>query len=139
MRRLLELHRGEGNAYWIALAAPAGEAAGATPAELADARLQLGRYTMDRRDRATDYSDPKSLPPALGPMPRAFWNSKGGNPQFTRPLPVDLQGAGAFIWKSNPYEMMQEAEGDERTVYAGTDFLAAYWPLRRLGILGPAD
>ena len=71
--------------------------------------------------------------------PRAFWNSKGGGRQFTRPLPVDLQGAGAFIWKSNPYEVVQEEEGDPRTVYAGADFLAAYWPMRRLGILGPGE
>jgi len=132
MRRILALHRGEGNAFWIAVAAPAGEAAGATARDLEDAQWQLGRYPLDRATRRIDHSGRTDLP-------RAWWNTKSGKPQFAAPLPVDLQGAGSFVWKSNPYEILQEEGGDGRTVYAGTDFLAAYWPLRRLGVLRPEE
>lgn len=127
LRRVLALHRGEGNAFWIAVAAPAGAAAGVTGGDLDDALWQLRRYPLDRADRVVDHSGRRDLP-------RAFWDSKRGREQFAVPLPVDLMGATSFAWKSNPYEVVQEAEGDGRTVFAGTDFLAAYWPLRRLGL-----
>jgi hypothetical protein len=128
LRRILDLHRGEGNAYWIAIAAAVGNGAGATERDLADARAQLRRYSPDRRSFRLEHS-------ALD-LPRASLGSKKGQEQFTVPLPVDMQGASSFCWKSNPYEVLQEAEGDGRTVLAGVDFLAAYWPLRRLGLLG---
>ena len=126
LRRILDLHRGEGNAFWIAVAAPAGEAAGATARDLADARAQLLRFPTDLRVRRIDHSGLKDLS-------RSFWNSKGGRTQFLLPLPVDAMGANAFAWKSNPYEVVPEPADDPRTIYSGVDFLAAFWPLRRLG------
>jgi hypothetical protein len=129
LRRILDLHRGEGNAFWIAVAAPAGAAAGVTPRDLADARNQLARFPLDRSVRALDHA-------ARSDLPRASFASKRGRPQFARPLPVDEQASDAFVWKSNPYEVLQEPDGDGRMVHSGVDFLAAYWPLRRLGLVG---
>ncbi|MCK6480814.1 MAG: hypothetical protein L6R43_11920 [Planctomycetes bacterium] len=133
MRRILDLHRGEGNAFWIAVAAGAGEAAGATARDLEDARTQLRRYPLDRRVAPLDHG-------ALD-LPRASLGSKKGREQFVRPLPVDMLGPNSFCWKSNPFEVVQETEGGGggETRVSGADFLAAYWPLRRLGILGPGD
>jgi hypothetical protein len=128
LRRILELHRGEGNAFWIAVALPAGPAGGATDRDLRDARAQLARFPSDLAERRTDHADRTDLP-------RCGWNSRRGRAQFLLPLPVDALGAGSFCWKSNPFEVLQDPEGDGRTLYSGTDFLAAYWPLRRLGIV----
>ncbi|MHC4822194.1 MAG: hypothetical protein ACYTDX_10800, partial [Planctomycetota bacterium] len=63
----------------------------------------------------------------------SWWCGRRGRPQFTTPLPVDRMSAGAFIWKSDPFEAVQELRDRPNVEYAGTDFLAAYWPLRRLG------
>jgi len=129
LRRILELHRGEGNAFWIAVAAPAGAGAGATARDLADARHQLLRFPLGLEVHPLDHS-------ARTDLARCFWASRGGRAQFRRPLPVDLMGPGSFLWKSNPYEVVREdPEADGRTAYAGVDFLAAYWPLRRLGVV----
>ncbi len=127
LRRILDLHRGEGNAFWIAVAAPAGAAAGADAAELAAARAALARFPVDGRDLPVDHRGRADLE-------EAFWRSRRGRTRLVRPLPVDEMGAGSFVWKSDPFEALQEAEGDGRNRYSGIDFLAAYWPLRRLGL-----
>lgn len=129
LRRILRLHQGEGNAFWIAVAAPAGAAAGVTKQDLEDARNSLRRFPIDRAVRALDHS-------GRGDLSRCFWDAKDGGAQFREALPVDERGPGSFIWKSNPYEVVRETKGDGRTVYSGVDFLAAYWPLRRLGLVG---
>jgi len=125
MRRILELHRGEGNAFWIGIGAAAGLA---TPRDLRDARAQLARFPVDRAERKVDHASRVDLP-------RASFDSKRGRAQFRRPLPVDMLGACSFCWKGNVYEVCQSPEGDGRTFKSGADFLAAYWPLRRLGLL----
>jgi hypothetical protein len=132
MRRILALHRGEGNAYWIAIAAAAGPAAGATGRDFEDARAQLSRYSLDRRLFAVDHSGRTDLP-------RSPFSSKRGREQFSVPLPVDMQGSSSFIWRGNPFEVLQEPKGNGTVVHAGADFLAAYWPLRRMGLLRPGD
>ena len=128
MRRILDLHRGEGNAYWIGIAAGAGEEAGVTARDLADARAQLARYPLDRRVVRLDHGGLD--------LPRSSFAGKKGDAQFAVPLPMDLQGPSSFCWKSNPYTVLREEEGDGATVYSAADFLAAYWPLRRLALLG---
>lgn len=126
MERLLRLHRGEGNAFWIAVALPGGREAGATARDLRDARAQLARFPVDLVERPADHRGRSGLA-------RSGWSSKRGRAQFRLPLPVDALGAGSFCWKSNPFEVLQNPAADGRSVYSGVDFLAAYWPLRRLG------
>jgi hypothetical protein len=128
MARILELHRGEANAFWTAVAAPAGEAAGVTPRDLRDARAAVVLYGDDLRGRPVDHS-------ARTDLPRATFASKRGRAQFSVPLPPDERGAGSFVWKSNPFEVVQDPGGPGGAVYSGADFLVAYWPLRRLGHL----
>jgi hypothetical protein len=126
LRRILDLHRGEGNAFWIAVALPAGPAAGATPRDLRDARAQLARFPVERVETARDHSGRSDLP-------RCGWDSKRGRAQSLLPLPVDALGSDSFCWKTNPFEVHRNPGADGRTVHSGVDFLAAYWPLRRLG------
>jgi hypothetical protein len=125
MRRILLLHRGEGTAFWLGIGAPAGLA---TRRDLADARAQLHRFPLARAEFRLDHAGRADLR-------RASFASKRGRAQFRHPLPVDLLGPGSFCWKTNCYEVLQTPAGDGRTVYSGADFLAAYWPLKRQGIL----
>jgi hypothetical protein len=128
MDRILRLHRGEGNAFWIAVALPAGRDAGVRERDLRDARAQLARFPLDLVERRIDHA-------ARADLRRCGWDSKRGRAQFLLPLPVDALGAGSFCWKSNPFEVEQNPGADGRSVYSGADFLAAYWPLRRLGVV----
>ncbi len=128
MARILALHRGEGNAFWIAVALPAGPETGVTGRDLRDARAQLLRFPAVLAQRRTDLSGRTDLA-------RCAWNSRRGRSQFLLPLPVDALGPGSFAWKSNPFEVLQDPDEEGNVFYSGTDFLAAYWPLRRLGVV----
>jgi hypothetical protein len=132
LRRILELHRGEGNSFWIAIAAPAGEAAGFTGAELCDARTSLARYPAELVGRALDLR-------GRSDYSHAFWGSKRGRPQLVEPLPLDERGPDSFCWKDNPYESVRDPGAKGIDVYSGADFLAAYWPLRRMGYVHPEE
>jgi hypothetical protein len=131
MDSLLHLHRGEGNAFWLSVALPAGRAAGATARDLADARAQLARFPADLALRRVDLSDRADLP-------RSAWRSKRGRIQFRHPLPVDDRGPDSFTWKTNPFEVIQEPRPGGGGRCPGADYLAAYWPLRRLGAIPAA-
>jgi hypothetical protein len=125
---ILDLHRGEGNAFWIAVAAPSGKAAGLRERDLEDARRQLAVFPVRKVEEPVDHRGRTDLD-------HSWWTSRRGRPRVTTPLPVDQMSLGSFIWKSDPFESLQEEGGDGKTRYAGTDFLAAYWPLQRLGLI----
>ncbi len=132
MRRILGLHRGEGNAFWIAVAGPAGAAAGALPGDLEAARAALRDFPADATEHPADH---RGRPDRT----RSLWTSRRGRERLTQPLRVDEMPASSFCWKNDPYEAVQEPDADGRTVCSGVDFLAAYWPLRRLGSITASE
>ncbi len=57
-----------------------------------------------------------------------------------RPVPVDKRCPTDFLWQRSPYKVCgADAQDKPRKVYAGVDYLLAYWMGRYHGFLGPED
>lgn len=65
---------------------------------------------------------------------RDFWKGRGEKLKAKYPVPLNLRGMSAFIWKSSPYIIYAPEEpGIE---YSGADYLLAYWLGRYHGYIG---
>ncbi len=56
----------------------------------------------------------------------------GGGPVARDPVPKSLRPPSNFEWRSDPRGVNG---GGSNRLNPGGDFLAAYWPLRRLGLV----
>ena len=120
--RLWETVRGEQNGFFAAVHL----LASGDPVARAETRNALGAFPESKRGRAVDLT--------RAGFETAWWRSSNGAPRATRPVPLHLRGVGSNLWVSDPHLLVKHASGGpSTTVFAGVDYLLAYWLARTLG------
>jgi hypothetical protein len=102
------------------------------PGLLADARLTLELFPLEKRAFETDVSGRSDLE-------RAFFKGWGGKPQALYPLPVNYRSQTTWVWRDNPRQLRSHPGADGSEESSPTDFLTAYWMGRYLGYLSERD
>ena len=113
--------RHDGNAYFAAVLCRV-EPASCDRAALAHARDLLGRFPLEKRRLELD--------PRLAGIPRGWLPNRKWQRQAAHPVPIELRPVSSFEWKSNPYRVTGSPTPELE--FTGTDFLVAYWLLRRV-------
>ncbi|HET6202773.1 MAG TPA: hypothetical protein VFI25_08225 [Planctomycetota bacterium] len=120
------LVRGTGNALFAAVVHRdlGARAEGAFDEAVESLRLfpaEKVRFATDNRD----------LLPALG---RSFLPGRDLRPRTSRPVPVHRRTPGSFLWKEDPYVVVDSPNARGEEEFSGVDYLLPYWMLRASGL-----
>ncbi|MCC7380417.1 MAG: hypothetical protein IT384_01200 [Deltaproteobacteria bacterium] len=94
-------------------------------AELEQAICLLKRFPVEKTQRAVDTTRYPEV-----------CRDRSDEPLTGVVIPLEERPIGNYLWKKNPYKMLQEPE-EPRAVDSPEDFLLAYWVGRYFGIISP--